>query len=149
MKPNSKPARWYNYLPQTGGKIRIKRTSSGSSGEYHFLPKIQRHPTSYRLQCWDTSCKTSNKAGTQPHSSAHRLSEYSPAHQKEQPQLYLPVGRNKILHQEACASLSDSDSLIQGDRQQKQKELQSCSLQKRNHNHRKLDKIGCRRICPR
>lgn len=95
IKPNSISARWYNYFPQTGKKK--QNTSSGSSGEYHFLPKIQPHPTSYMLQCWDTSSKTTNKAGTQPHPSAHRLSEYSSAHQKDQTQLYLPVGRNKIL----------------------------------------------------
>ena len=88
-----------------------------------------------------------------PHPKQPTRQEHSPIHQhtgflstalstkRTRPSSTCQWAGTKSSYREACASLSDSDSLIPGDRQQKQKELQSYSLQKRNHNHRKLDKM--------
>ena len=42
-------------------------------GGCHFLIKTKPHPTACRLQYWDTSGQTTNRAGTQPHQSADWL----------------------------------------------------------------------------
>ena len=46
--------------------------SVSSPGSRHFGTKTWPHPTACRLQCWDASCQTTNRAETQPHLSADR-----------------------------------------------------------------------------
>lgn len=76
-------------------------------GGCHFLTKTWPHPTTCRLQCWDSSGQTANRVGTQPHPSADSLlkvvlnkqlpdnkhtGRYGPSHQRDKPQLHPPVG---------------------------------------------------------
>ena len=44
-----------------------------SPGGHHFVTRTQPHPTGCRLQCWDTSDQTTNRAGTQPQPPADKL----------------------------------------------------------------------------
>ena len=72
--------------------------------------KIWPYPTACRCQCWNTSCKTINRPGTQPHTSterqpkvflnpqphkAHPLSQPFPS--KGQEKLHIPKDRQKSL----------------------------------------------------
>lgn len=41
-------------------------------GGCHFLTKTWPHPTTCRLQCWDSSGQTANRVGTQPHPSSRQ-----------------------------------------------------------------------------
>ena len=123
------------------------------SRNHHFLTNTWLQPTACRLQCWNT---TTNRVGTQPHPSADRLPKVvlSPQlltkHPLTQPcppegqDPAPPTSRQESTHQEACTSLLDQP-YPPGDKQQKQKELQPCSLQNRNCNHRKLDKMRWQR----
>ena len=81
-------------------------------GGCHFLPKTQHHPTACRLQCWDISGQTTNKAGTQPHPLADRLLKIFLS-------MALPTRGTGLIsthqwaearpsHREACISLLDS-----------------------------------------
>ena len=45
----------------------------GFSGGCHFVTKMWRHPTICRIQCWDASGQTTNRAGAQHHPSSDRL----------------------------------------------------------------------------
>ena len=84
-------------------------------------------------QGWNTAPPISRQAGKS-------LSEHSPAHQRDKTQLYPPVGRNQSLPSGNFHKPLRQPHAPEG-RQQKQEELQSCSLQNGNHNHRKLDKM--------
>ena len=44
-----------------------------SPGGRQFGTETWPHPTTCRLQCWDTSGQTTNRVGTEPHPSADRL----------------------------------------------------------------------------
>ena len=122
-------------------------------GGCHFLTKTWPHPTAYRNQCWDASGQTTNRSGTQSHPSADRLPKiflstqlpakhipwHGPAHQRDKTQLNQPMGRDQSL---PPGSLHKPCKLASSTRrqQQKQEELQSCSLWNGNHTHSKLDK---------
>ena len=66
---------------------------------------------------------------------------HGPAHQRFKSQLHKPVGRH---HSLLPGSLHKPPDQLHpsGNRHQKWEELQSCSLRDRNHNRRKLDKMG-------
>ena len=112
------------------------------------------HSTACRLQCWDASGQTTNRAGTQPHPSADRLpkvflSPQPPLNTSLDMALPTRGTRPSSTHQwagtspsyqEVCTSLLDQPK-PPGGRQQKQEELQSCSLWNGDHKHRKLDKM--------
>ena len=86
-----------------------------------------------RLQCWVASDQTNNREGTQPHPSTVKWIKVllSSAHQSNR-QLYPPpVPPIKPLRQ-----LHPPEG-----REQKQEELQSCSLWNKNHIHRETDKM--------
>ena len=119
--------RWWRPQP-----IFISMTSPRG---HHFGTETWPHPTACRLQCWDTSGQTSNRAGTQPHPSADRLSEVLLT---PQPPINTPLDtvlptrgtRPSSTHQWAGTSPSDQEactSLDQphppGGRHQKQEEL--------------------------
>ena len=78
--------------------------------ETHFDTKTWPYPKACRCQCWNTSCKTINRAGTQPHTSterqpkvflnpqphkAHRLTQLLPSKGREK--LHTPKDRQKSL----------------------------------------------------
>lgn len=54
---------WQNYQ-----RVLIVMNSPGNSFWYQDLA----YPTACRCQCWNTSCKTINRAETQPHTSTER-----------------------------------------------------------------------------
>ena len=124
MKPNSVPARWYNYFPQTGKK---KKKQLVEEVLVNTISSPRSSPTQHPV---------GSSAGI-PHPKQPTRQEHSPIHQHTDfLSTALPTKKTrhsstcqwagtKSSHQEACASLSDSDSLIPWDRQQKQKELQS------------------------
>ena len=124
MKPNSVLARWYNYFPQTGKKKNKKLV-------VEVLVNTISSPRSSTTQH-----PVGSSAGI-PHPKQPPRQEHSPIHQhtdflstalptkRTRPSSTCQWAGKKSSHQEACANLSDSDSLIPGDRQQRQKELQS------------------------
>ena len=61
-------------LPGVGGSPREVLNVS-SPGGHHFGTESWPYPTACRLQCWDTSGQTTDKMGTQPHSSTERLAK--------------------------------------------------------------------------
>ena len=80
-----------------------------------------------------------NRVGTQPHPSADRLWEvFSGTHPETQ--TLLPVGRHQSFLPGSLPQAPVSTSPTRG-RHKKQVRLQSCSLQKEGHKHRKLDKM--------
>ena len=82
-----------------------------------------------RLQCWVASGQTTNREGPQLHPSADKRIKVllSSAHHQS-----LPSGNfHKPLREPHPPE----------GRQQKQEELQSCSLWNKNHIHRKIDKM--------
>ena len=127
-------------------------------GGCHFETKVWPHPTAYRLQCWDASGQTTSRAGTQSHPSADRLpkvslSPWRPPNTPLDTSLLARGTRHSSIHQcagttpshqEACTSLL-GQLHPPGGRHQKQEELQCCSLQHKDHKHRKLDKMRWQR----
>ena len=92
------------------------------------LTKTCPRPTACRLQCWDASGQTTNRAGTQPYPSADRLLEVFlsiqlpdkhpliwPCPPEEQTRLHPLVDRNQ--------------SFPPGGRQQKHEEIQPCRME--------------------
>ena len=124
-------------------------------GCLHFDAKARPQPTALRLQCWDTSSQTTDRAGTQSHPSADRLPKVFlipqlplntpldmalPTRGKKPSSTHQWVGTSHF-HQEDCTSLLDQPH-PPGGVQQKQEEL-PCSLW--DHKHRKLDKMRWQR----
>ena len=127
----------------------------GPLGGQHFLTKTWPHPTACRLQCWDASGQTTNRTWTQLHPSVDKLLKVFVNKQlpdKHTPDTDLPTRGTRPSSRWAGTSLP-SGSLRKPLRQphppegrkQKQEELQPCSLQNRNSNHRKLDKMRWQR----
>ena len=102
----------------------------------------------------DTLCHTTSKTGTQPHLLAERLPKIiitSQTLQNTPPDTVLPSRkkRSSLIHQNTGTSVpldkeaytTTEPSLPTGGRHQKQREIQTCSLQKGDHEHSKLSKM--------
>ena len=126
-------------------------------GGSHFLIKMWSFPKTCRLQWWDASGPTTKRAGTQTHSSAdrllkvlmskqlpqkHHLTQPCPPEGQNPPQT--PVGRYQSLPPGSLYKPLRQPHPPES-RQQRQEELQPCSLWNANHNHRNLDKMRWQR----
>ena len=101
----------------------------------------------------DTLCQTTSKTGTQPHPLAKRLPKIIIRPQTPQntpPDVELPTRktRSSLIHQNTRTSPSTrkptqptKPTLANGDRHQKQRELRTCTLQKGDPKHSKLNKM--------
>ena len=112
-----------------------------STGGLRFSTKTQPYPTDCRLHSWNASGQITSKKGTQPHPSAERLSKIilsAQPHQNRFPYVVLPTRGTRQLQPPEVRQQSLPPGILHkplnqphqpGDRHQKQKELQSHSLQ--------------------
>ena len=77
----ARPACWHWRVSCRGGRwlwitVWTKSLATEILGSTHWLEPSQRlplaTPSACRLQCWLASCQTTNRVGTQPHSSADK-----------------------------------------------------------------------------
>ena len=150
------PLRWESQVQDTGPQ-ETSQLHIISNGEN--LPEISisaPRPSPLNDQqaaVLDTLCQTTSKTGTQPHPLAERLPKIIIRPQTPEntpPDVDLPPERQGPTSSTRTQALvpstrkptqSTKPTLATGDRHQKQRELQTCSLKKGDPKHSKLSKV--------
>ena len=140
-------------------------TGGGSSGEFSlaralwkaaiFSPRLVPTQKPVGANVGKPQAKESKYVFLQPHPSAHTLFNvflstqlptnhtpwHSPAHQRDKTHIHPPMGKNQSLTPGSLYKPLKQPHLP-GGQQQKQEELQPCSLLNGGYNHRKSDRMA-------